>query len=102
MITTAEDVKIGRPMMNGSNQKNLADIGGRQAEEFWWTSGVRHNEGWLWTGSGSIMKYFDWDDNEPDPPAYPAQSCVWIKNGRLGDYPCDFENYFVCEEKPRC
>ncbi|KAF4514027.1 UNVERIFIED_CONTAM: hypothetical protein B566_EDAN018671 [Ephemera danica] len=83
-------------------QKLCEDFAMNMANEFWWTSGIRHNEDWMWSGSGLVVQYFDWDNNEPDPPAYPAQSCMWLKDSRMGDYPCDFSNYFICEERSRC
>lgn len=67
----------------------------------WWISGSDHGkEGrFSWLPNGSLLKYSNWDDNQPDN-SDSNEDCVEMRpNNRWNDAKCELELGFVCEKE---
>ncbi|XP_048746059.1 perlucin-like protein [Ostrea edulis] len=64
----------------------------------WWTAGtdVDSEGSWYWAHSNNTMNYTNWSAYQPNGGSH--ENCAATDGGKLHDYQCSAELYFICEK----
>ncbi|KAF4520577.1 hypothetical protein B566_EDAN011130 [Ephemera danica] len=81
---------------------HIENTHGWGANGFYFTSGVRHTNIWIWSNVGLPMTYFVWNsgpDIEPDfTTDLTTQQCLVLSPNGMWDGYCNHVANFVCEQ----
>ena len=63
-----------------------------------WVGGKRDREGFIWTGSGRLLEYTNWKEDEPND-FDGKEDCMEVReNGEWNDVCCSNPLPYICEK----
>ena len=63
-----------------------------------WVGGERDDADFIWTGSGKLLEYTNWKENEPNNYGGNEECMEVRENGEWNDVRCSMALPYICEK----